>query len=353
MIFSASEQVALDPRALDDLADARDLYLAPADMVAKAGGWDESEHPRDDRGRFGEGSGGVDPEIDIETDDVEVAVRALAEGRTVALSQPRQVSTLLDRLAQTVEEAKARGEQAPSYDLCNVTVAGTNLFCAGGKGIPRLKMPQLYGRPAPGSPADALPRDTFGEVDIGPAFLEHLTKQGAEVESATEDPAYLRATQGELNGAKVAAIAKVIDADPGSTLRTVPLFVSRDNYIVDGHHRWAAVVAADYRSDADAKLTVPVRRVRMDIIPLLARAHKFASDYGLPVVGFKRKRAEPELSLPMFEAVARRAALLVMEIQASAPRLAEVAPRPRRVRKTVVRDPITQRISEVFEEEVE
>jgi hypothetical protein len=352
MIVSASGQVALSPEALADLADARDLYLAPADMVEKAGDWDESEHPRDDRGRFGEGAGGIDPEIDIETDDIEVAVRALAEGRTVALSQPRQVSTLLDRLAQTVEEAKARGEQAPSYDLCNVTVKGTNLFCAGGKDIPRLKMPQLYGKPVPGSPADALPKDKWGEVDIGPAFLKHLSAHGLEVESATEDPAYLRATQSELNGAKVAALAKVMDADPDSTLRTVPLFVSRDNYIVDGHHRWAAVVAADYRSDTDAKLTIPVRRVKMDIIPLLARAHKFASDYGLPVVGFKRKSADP--GLPMFEAIARRAARLVIEIQASAPRVAEetpAPPAPRRVRKTVLRDE-NNRIKEVIEEDI-
>jgi hypothetical protein len=55
---------------------------------------------------------------------------------------------------------------------------------------------------------------------------------------------------------------------------------------------------------------------------------------------------------PTLDEVARRAAQLVVEIQAAAPRAAKDAPlKSRRIRKTVVRDPVTHRITEVIEEE--
>ena len=59
------------------------------------------------------------------TDDVEDALRALHEGKHVVLKQPKQVSTLIDRLAQIGNEAHAKGEKAPLYDLCKVSVKGT------------------------------------------------------------------------------------------------------------------------------------------------------------------------------------------------------------------------------------
>lgn len=57
---------------------------------------------------------------------------------------------------------------------------------------------------------------------------------------------------------------------------------------------------------------------------------------------------------PTLDEVARRAAQFVVEIQATAPRVAEDALSPlrsRRIRKTVIRDPVTHRITEVIEEE--
>ena len=37
----------------------------------------------------------------------------------------------------------AKGGKAPNFNLCNVSVTGSNLFCAESKGIPRIQMPQL------------------------------------------------------------------------------------------------------------------------------------------------------------------------------------------------------------------
>ncbi len=57
---------------------------------------------------------------------------------------------------------------------------------------------------------------------------------------------------------------------------------------------------------------------------------------------------------PTLDEVARRAAQIVLEIQAAAPRVAEDAPappKPRRIRKIVIRDE-NNRIKEVVEEEI-
>ncbi len=62
----------------------------------------------------------------------------------------------------------------------------------------------------------------------------------------------------------------------------------------------------------------------------------------------------PAAPPPTLDEIARRAAQIVLEIQAAAPRVAEDAPappKPRRIRKTVVRDE-NNRIKEVVEEEI-
>ena len=65
------------------------------------------------------------------------------------------------------------------------------------------------------------------------------------------------------------------------------MLVTGDNYIVDGHHRWAAQIgidAADNTLGNDRPINVT--RVDMDIIDLLAEAVKYANENGLPNAGF-------------------------------------------------------------------
>jgi len=79
----------------------------------------------------------------IHTSNVYDAQRALFEDRKVELAQPKQVSTLIRRLGETAKEMAEHGETAPVFNLCNVSIAGTNLFCAESKGIPRVEMPVI------------------------------------------------------------------------------------------------------------------------------------------------------------------------------------------------------------------
>ena len=218
----------------------------------------------------------------LHTNNVEDAVKALHEKKKVVLDQPKTVSTLLDKLAAIAQEAAAKGQKAGDYDLCNVSVKGTNLFCAETRGIPRVKMPQLKGVPVKGSKADKLPRDVRGEVDISGEFRKYLESKHTKVEDALERADFLKASQNELNGTKVAGIMKAYQE---GKLADERIFVSHDNYVVDGHHRWAAVVGADLSDNQGGKLKVKVARINMPIIQLLAEAKKFANEWGLPQVG--------------------------------------------------------------------
>jgi len=222
----------------------------------------------------------------------------------------QQISTVVDKLAQLGAEAKAKGEQAPNFNLCKVSIPGTNLYCDGNKGIPREDMPQFKGTPEPGSIADKLPKDENGEADTEEFFKQMLNKQGIKVSEPTAVPAdRLKATQSELVGPKVAGMSKVL-ADPNHPAYgkiTAPIYVSNDGYVLDGHHRWAAVVAHN-ASNPDNQIPMNVRVIDEPIVPLVKRSNKFAEEIGIrakkadtgdaggpqPIVTPEKKKTEVE-----------------------------------------------------------
>jgi hypothetical protein len=201
----------------------------------------------------------------------------------VPAEQLQQVATRIDDLARMGQEAKEKGEKAPNFNLCQVSIPGTNLFCGDNKGIPRAEMPQFKGTPRPGSPADKLPKDKDGEVDTEEFFKQMLEKDGIKVSEPTSvPPDRLKATQSELVGVKVAGMSRVL-ADknhPAYGKITAPIYVSRDGYVLDGHHRWAAVVAHN-ASHPDDQIEMQVRVIDEDIEPLVKRSNKFAEDIGI------------------------------------------------------------------------
>lgn len=218
------------------------------------------------------------PKPDLVTDNPDEALRALGEGKTVELAQPEQLSTLISKLHDVVTEMEAKGEKAPDYDLCKVTVKGTSIFCTETKGVPRAQMPQLLGTPAPGSKADKLPRTERGSVDLADEFRKHLESKGAKIERDNMQVSHMKATQRELVGSKVAGIMKRLKG--GQRPDWAPYLVSKEGYIIDGHHRWAAEVGLDYE-DGHADWPVTVDKVDMSIVDLLRESHRFTADHGL------------------------------------------------------------------------
>jgi hypothetical protein len=195
----------------------------------------------------------------------------------------QQISTIVDKLAELGKQAKEKGEQAPNFNLCQVSIPGTNLYCDGNKGIERGDMPQFKGTRQPGSPADKLPKDENGEADTEEFFKQMLNKQGIKVSKpAAVPPDRLKATQSELVGVKVAGMSKVLENPnhPAYGKITAPIYVSNDGYVLDGHHRWAAVVA---HNAANPKNQIPmnVRVIDEPIEPLVKRSNAFAEKMGI------------------------------------------------------------------------
>jgi len=224
---------------------------------------------------------------------VNTAATLLAEGQyQILLDKPDEVATLLDRLALLGDEAKAAGRTNTLYDLCSITIPGTNLFCAQNKGYPRIKMPQLStSSPRTGSLAAGMQRDEYGYVDLSQSFFEKIQSDGMSVVKATVPASHLKATQAQLSGAKVASIRKAILANPDAAKRRI--WVTKDGYIVDGHHYWAALVSLNYISGLD--YFIDVNQVDASVIDVMGVASEFADTMGSDPQGLGAAPAVPVL----------------------------------------------------------
>lgn len=229
------------------------------------------------------GAGGARPRI-IRVDTVREAIPLILAGKSVELRRTRQVNTLLTRLGRMALEAARLGQKAPDYDLCKVSVRGTNLFCADRlrtaadpDGVPRLKMPQFKGEPVPGTRAAALTPNRRGRVDGSAAFLDHLTSLGIASEKTKIRTSKLKASQAELSGPRVAGLMTSGDFDP----RQARIFVSRDHYIIDGHHRWAAAVGLDAKDGRLGDVKMKVYKIDAPIAEILHVATTWTAAFGL------------------------------------------------------------------------
>jgi hypothetical protein len=189
-------------------------------------------------------------------------------------------NTDIQKVKQIVDDAKAKGEKAPNINLCQVTVPGTNLYCDDNLGIPRAEMPQFKGKPQPGTPAAEMPVDKDGEVDTEPLFKKMLKDKGITV-TQTEVPAdKLKATQSELVGPKVVGMMGALEENPNHPKITAPIYVSRDGYVIDGHHRWAAIAAYN-AAHPDSQIPMKVQVIDQDIKDAIPMCNKFAEEQGV------------------------------------------------------------------------
>lgn len=258
---------------------------APANLDTPA--TDEVMAAHNNPGRV-DGTGTVDDPIDVQG-DLDKAAQLISDGKHVRLNKVEEVSILLDKLAAAAADAEAKGDKAPSVDVCRISVPKTNLFCQQSKGIPRIEMPQFSGTPVPGSPADSMQRNKRGRVDVTDAFLAHLEANGIGVEEKDVPASFLKATQAEMNGSKIGGMMRAMSA---GTLTESPVFVTRDGYVIDGHHRWAAKVGVDAQDGELGDVTMPVRMLDMEIGEALDFANAFTADIGI------KSQAMGEGSLP-------------------------------------------------------
>ena len=153
-------------------------------------------------------------------------------------------------------------------DLCLISIPGTNLFCGDNKGIPRKEMPQLKSKPIPGGKADEMVKqgklklDKNGEVNMEEMFIDDLGKEAVPMKVRVTT---LKATQNQIVGKKVSLfLNQLMNGDTDSEFTKAlkePIIVSSDGYVVDGHHRWAALVAYDIANGGDGDIEMDVKVV--------------------------------------------------------------------------------------------
>ena len=132
-------------------------------------------------------------------------------------------------------------KEAPKVDTAGLLV--------GNLGIKRLAMPQI-------------------RSDLVPDFMAQLKARGIDVGHGRRAAAELRATQSSLNVEKVQGMIDSPDMDMNAL--TKPIIVSQDGYIMDGHHRWAAL------RTIDPKAQIPTIEVGLPMRDLLVAAYSYS-----------------------------------------------------------------------------
>jgi GNAT superfamily N-acetyltransferase len=108
------------------------------------------------------------------------------------------------------------------------------------------------------------------------AFLAELTDSGISHKEEAVDPRDLRRTQRAIDPVNVGQMHAAMVA--GTMKEGLPIIVSSDGKVLDGHHRWAA--AAQLAGEVPGT-TIKITRVDMKMEDLLARARKFNEEQGI------------------------------------------------------------------------
>jgi ParB/Sulfiredoxin domain len=226
------------------------------------------------------GTGTAADPIDV-NGDIDKALRLMSEGKHIRLNQPAELTLVMHKVNQLVADSK--GKDKPDWDFSLLSVRGTNLFTAQTKGIPRIAMPQFDGPAQPGTYAEKK-AGVSGFADLTDEFAADLREQGVKITDAKVPTAMLRATQSQLVGSKVAGIAAAFLAGNPKVVKMMsePIFVTRDNYVIDGHHRWAAAMLLDAMDGIlgdDSFMNVHI--IDMDIGAAIPYAYDFAKRMGI------------------------------------------------------------------------
>lgn len=172
------------------------------------------------------------------------------------LSVGRKATVSREDVRETVEHAV---DKPGPIDLTNLSVEGTPLF-VGGTNIPRDKMPQITG-------------------EHQQQFLTSLKERGIKVTQEHVKPTSLRPTQSEIDAVRVGQMMRVYDS---GEKRIKPIMASSDNYVLDGHHGWAATTIVDF-DNPKANIRIPIYRIgvkhekALDLMRAYSREHKIAN----------------------------------------------------------------------------
>ena len=143
-------------------------------------------------------------------------------------------------------------------DLTELSIEGTLLYGDEGMGIARKDMPQIPGKERA-------------------RFLEEIEKSdGITAEKEKVDPTTLKPIQKEISAARSGAIFNKFRED-GEIPKNERILISKDGFVVDGHHTWGAAVAFAFDNPGTE---LPVYRLSVTAKEALDISLKWAADNG-------------------------------------------------------------------------
>jgi hypothetical protein len=143
-------------------------------------------------------------------------------------------------------------------DLTELSVEGTMLFGDDGMGIARKDMPQIPGKE----------RDRF---------LADIEKSdGITAEKEKVDPTTLKPIQKEISSARSGAIFEKFQ-EAGEIPKKERILISKDGFVVDGHHTWGASVALAFDNPGSE---LPVYRLSVNADEALAISRSWSKANG-------------------------------------------------------------------------
>lgn len=143
-------------------------------------------------------------------------------------------------------------------DLTELSVEGTLLFGDEGKGIARKDMPQIPGKE----------RDRF--------LAEIQKSDGITAEKEKIDPTTLKPIQKEISSARSGAIFEKF-REKGEIPKNERILISKDGFVVDGHHTWGAAVAFAFDNPGTE---LPVYRLSVNADEALAISRSWSKANG-------------------------------------------------------------------------
>ena len=177
------------------------------------------------------------------------AIVSLEAGRPVTIAREDLHNVLM----------RAKDSKVNDIDLTRLTIEDTALF-AGGLNRPRSTMPQI-------------PKEHRDQ------FIADLESRGYTVQKVSVSPTSLLPTQNEINAGRVGE--KLARYEKGGDRRITAIFISDDDYVLDGHHRWAVMAAVDFISPR-ARVRQPAFRIKADRNAALALMDDYMKRHNIP-----------------------------------------------------------------------
>lgn len=173
-------------------------------------------------------------------------------------------------------------------DICKMNPP----VCVGNKGLTRDKMPQIEGEKtvkqmleskkpldvAKGKAMVEAGADPKSDKSIMVQMVDHLKKNGIKTTTKKMQVGKMKATQKEILATKTFGMADAFLKGKFPNIGD-SVIVSKDGHILDGHHRWAALLTVD------AGREMNVQEIDMTMDELLEEAASFPGVYKADIKG--------------------------------------------------------------------